>query len=410
MARVVLLLVFLFSFSVNGIAQNEKWDNYHYVDSVISNQIYFGKTDDLIKSTANAIEAGTKYPKLFTYRGYAFLNKNKPHLASTNYLKALQLNRSNTDAQQGWYLSNLELNQPERAAWFHYQQGLNDSSSNAHKNNFRAITDFGLDYSFKAPQDDNRENANYLALTLKTRLTNRLYLSQQVAFFKQKVSTPEASYDYDRRGNPILPYVYETTEKKIKQSQYFAKLNYVLLPNIQLYSSLQSIRLNINETILKGYAMTAGITGYAKNFILSANYSNGKLYSNAIQQYHFQTSWYPFNNLSFYSTAGFTILNYNSSNQNLPDISLGFKVSKKIWLESSLIYGNYSNLLFADGSLWFNTLDQGIFRSGFSGIFKINNHFNLSAHYHLDKFDNLYQNQLNKYYQHSITTSLTWKP
>jgi hypothetical protein len=409
MARIILFIFFLNVNALTSFGQNEKWDHYLYVDSVLSRQISNGQLSELIEGSEKAIQAGTRYPRLFNYRGYALLYSNQPLKASFAYLKALKLNRYNRDAQLGWYLSNLEMNQGERGAYFGYNPQLNDSSIWLEKVNFKLISSLGFDLSLKSPQNEFRENARYAAFAVRTQLSHRLYLNQQVAYYRQTVALPDPVYQYDQQGLLILPVNYQNAERKIKQNQYYAKLNYVLLPNVQLFSSLQKVKIEVAENTLKGYAISGGLNYQINNFSIGANLSDGKLYDIAYRQYHLQGTWYPFGNLSYYATAGFSFLRYNNSRQNIPDLSIGAKLSKKIWLESNLIYGNYNNLLFSEGSIWFNTLDQGLFRTGASIIYKLNPQFGINLHYHWEKFDNLYLNQTTQYYQHSITTGLLWK-
>lgn len=409
MAGIILFLFFMLGASMEGQTQNEKWDNYLFVDSLISKQIYHGELKALINSSQKAIMAGTKYPKLYNYRGYALLYNNHPLKASFAYLKSLRLNRYNQDAQLGWFLSNIEMNQRERASYFGYNPQLNDSASYLEKINFKLISGLGLDISMKFPQNEFRENARFGGLTIQSKLGHRLYLNQQIGLFQQKVTLPEPIYQYDKKGALILPVTYQNIENKIRQNQYYAKLNYFLLPNMQVYSSLQKVKIAVAENSLKGYALTFGLNGQINNFSLGGNISDGKLYDNSFRQYRLQCTWYPFSNLSYYATAGFSFLRYNDSRQNIPDVTIGMKITKKFWIESTLIYGKYNNLLFSEGSIWFNTLDQGLFRTGISAIFNVNQHLGINIHYHLEKFDNLYQNQTNKYYQHAITTGLLWK-
>lgn len=392
---------------IAAMAQQEKWDNFRFVDSLIANQIYNGQFTDLIKSSENAMAAGTKYPKLYTYRGYAFLKINQPVLASQNYLKALRLNSTNRDAILGWYYSNLEMNQSEKSNFFGNPA---DSTTKNKGGKTILLNGLALDLSLKFPQDPNRKPSQYFGASINTKIFNRLYLTQQVAMFNQNITLSEATYATDRQGRIIYPLVYVDVNKNIKQYQYYAKLNYHVLPNLQFYTAYHGLNLNISETMLKSKAMIFGLNTQLKNFHQGLSFVSGKLYGNPIQQFHLQSTWYPFHNLSLYATAGISSVNDNGNRNYLPDFTLGWQLNSKIWMETSAIYGNYRNALFAEGSIWFNTLDKGTLRSGLSAIFKLNPHLNLNCTYNLEKFENQSTNQNNTYFQHSLSTGLIWKP
>lgn len=237
-----------------------------------------------------------------------------------------------------------------------------------------------------------------------------MYFKQQVALFHQRVILNEPTYATDKQGKLIMPLVYRDVEKNIKQYQYYAKLNYLALPNLQLYSAYHGLNSNISGTQIKSNVLLLGLNAQLSNFHQGASLVTGKLYGNSFRQFHIQTTWYPFYNLSFYTSAGLTFLQYNSTQTALPDFSLGWKVNPKLWMEYSLIYGNYSNALFNEGSLWFNTIDNGKLRTGLTGLFSLNPKLNLALSYHLEKFDYQTNSQSTQYLQHSITTGIIWKP
>ena len=153
MGRIVLIGIMQLFFELAN-AQMIEWNNFNYVDSVISSQIYFGKSKELIVSTKKAIQANTKYPKLYTYQGYAYLKEKQTLKATYSYLKALQLNSENKDAMQGWYWANIEMNQRERAFYFQPNYQFSDTSSTVKKNNFFAVADCSFDFSLKNPNDE----------------------------------------------------------------------------------------------------------------------------------------------------------------------------------------------------------------------------------------------------------------
>jgi hypothetical protein len=259
------------------------------------------------------------------------------------------------------------------------------------------LTDVQAETGTKQNNDINRDNAFYSRVGIGNRIGWRLQLEQSIAYFNQDIFK---LYDIDRINTTALHLADQ-------QKEYYAKLSFALNQNIAIIGSYHYLNTKFNST---AYNSNLGLTGlkYAGTYVdAQADADFGWLNNKSLRQYNAKLTYYPFGNFNLYTISRASVKQLNSARNVIFDQTLGFKLIKNTWLESSVTLGNLDNYLDADALYVYNGIDNTTFKCGETAYYQLNNNMQLQLNYFYEKKFDAYQSL--KYDQNSVTVGIVWK-
>ncbi|MFH2140863.1 MAG: hypothetical protein ABIJ97_00470, partial [Bacteroidota bacterium] len=169
------------------------------------------------------------------------------------------------------------------------------------------------------------------------------------------------------------PPAYVENNQSVSQKQYYGNLNFhlsaksdfsigthLILCNTQTIIGTGTGKRNVQNNSVKeaNYVLFAGYLKQFSYFKMNLFLSKGNI--NLDKQYQGSATLYyfPFGNLNIYGSTEFTgIIENDTTNRMIWQQSLGFKLLKNTWVETSYTSGNIKNYLEKNGLLVYNNMN-----------------------------------------------------
>jgi hypothetical protein len=383
--RIIIVITCLFCFS---IAQAQAPASEIEAD-VKSLELYNNaQWKELLTYGRSAIAAGIDFPLLRMRTGYSAFMVGNYSQSLLQYKKALQSDSTNDIARYYCYLNNLYLNNLSVARY--YAANLPTATRDADKIHRSKLTSIQAEYSFKAPDNASRGNAQYGRIGATAQLGYKTELDVSGAFYSQAISETK------------LTGVANSSNINISQKEFYAKLVVAASGNISIIGGYHYLYTPFNNLIYNNNIGIVGIklhTPYV-NFQGTANIGN--IGDTTFQQYNGTITIYPLGNLKLYAISRV------SAGEDITFSQVaGVNIFKGVWLEGNVVFGQYKTLLENDALYVYNDIDTKKLKAGGSVYFTLSKHLTGSANYTLER--KLKYNTTNNYFnQHSITGGLTW--
>ena len=334
------------------------------------------------------IAAGIDFPLLRMRTGYAAFMLGNFSESLVQYSAVYEADPDNKTALYYVYLNNLYLNNLTAAR---YYAGLLPAETKAKENlQNTKLSSFQAEFSYKAPDDTARRNAQYARIGFTTELGYRLQLQQSLAYYTLDVNTPLS---------PTNRVLYQ----RLQQPEYYAKFTYAATGNISLIGAYHFLSDKFPNTTLNTNVFLGGVKYSHPYFSIQANASSGN-FNTSYTQYDGILTFYPLGNLNLYSMSRISF----GTQTNFTQV-IGAKLMKGVWLEGNSTFGT-QNYLFDNDALYVkNDTDPNLFKGGGSLYTLLSPKCMLSINYTLEQRQKLNNIPTNNYFQHSINGGLTWK-
>lgn len=348
-----------------------------------------GKWFELLNYGKEAITKGADFPLLRMRTGYSALMMGNYSQSLLQYQNVLDKEPDNRFALYYVYLNNVYLN--NTAAARYYAGKLPEETKEVEKLKKTKLAWIQTEYSYKAPQDVTRGNAQYGRVGAGIQLGYRTELQQSVAFYHQKISEPKYTG------------VTNNTNINIEQKEYYAKLVVATSGKLSLIGAFHYLNTPFNNLAFNNVIFSAGIKYTMPYAQLQAMAHVATLTDSAYNQLDGILTLYPLGNLSLYTI---TRASYGD-NFTFAQVA-GLKLHKNIWLEGNVTLGTYRTLLENDALYVYNDVDTKLFKAGASIYASINNNTLLTLNYTFDQKQRIFTTGTN-FYQNSINGGLTWR-
>ncbi len=324
--------------------------------------------------------------------GYAAFMLGNYSESIKQYEVILKEDTYNTTAHYYIYWSRVNLNQPEMAmaeVKFLTAGMIADKKMKA-----AALTNAGIELSYKQSSVISRGNSIYARVGLGNRFSHGLHMQQSVATYQQKIS------------EPLLTAVTKNTSININQLEYYNRVMINLNRNWQLKTAYHYIYTPFNNFTYHNHLLLFGVKYNGTYFDIQADAIIGKITDTSTQQYNLQLGLYPLGNLNLYSFSTASLRKQKESAFNLRQV-IGVKLLKQIWLEGNITIGEFHNYTENDALYVYNAIDINKQKAGITSYISLNEKLTAQLGYTYEQRQ-LFGTTIN-FNQHSITGGLSWK-
>ena len=361
-----------------------------YADST-SNQLYnAGDWKQLIQFGNKTINSGIDFPGLRLRIAYALMMAGNYKKALEQYDIVLHADAYNSTARYFAALCNKYLNND---LGYSYNQGFLTDKNGI--NSFGLIN-AGIEGSAKENNDINRDNSYYTRESLSNRLSWRWELEESFAYFNQGI--------FKLANNDGTGHYHEAADNQL---EYYAKISYALSQHLVIIGAYHYLTTELYKITYPSNLGLGGIKYSGTYADLQGDINFGRLDNKPLTQYDVKATLYPLGNLNLYATSKLSDSHLDAADHLIFNQTLGFKVVKNIWLESSVTFGNQDDYLDADGLYVYNAIDNTTFKCGETMFFQLGLHAQLQLNYTYERKNDTYQSLI--YDQNSITLGILWK-
>lgn len=334
------LLFWLLTLGSARVGQAQQLLDFQYVDNLTQTLLDQHRWRALDSVGRAALRLGADYPALRRRLGAAALATDHPAAALRHYGAALHQNPLDGAARAGLAAAYLAFNQPGPAALL--ARALPDSTRQILRlASAQLITQLELEATSLQPTERRRGAATFGRLGVRSRLSSRLSLTQNLSYYGQQVELP-------RPGSPGA-----VEQHRTRQVQYHALLAAQLAPNWQLKAGYDFITKDLGVNNLAYLALA-----YARPvWTAQAGLYAGTVTDTARAQADLRLTVYPLGNLRLYGFGRGSVV--HSSGRSYPNALLGAggRLRPRLWLEAWGSVGSVPVLAEADGTYLYNLLD-----------------------------------------------------
>jgi hypothetical protein len=336
----------------------------------------------------SAIAAGIDFPLLRMRTGYSAFMLGNFSQSLLQYKKALQADSTNDIARYYCYLNNLYLNNLSVARY--YAAKLPTATRDADKIHRSKLTSIQAEYSFKAPDNASRGDAQYGRIGATAQLGYKTELDVSGAFYSQAISETK------------LTGVTNSSNININQKEFYAKLVAAASGNVSIIGGYHYLYTPFNNFIYNNNIGIVGVKLHTPYVNIQAAANIGNIGDTTFQQYDGTITIYPLGNLKLY-----TISRVSAGEDVTFSQVAGVDIFKGVWLEGNVVVGQYKTLLENDALYVYNDVDTKKLKAGGSVYITLSKHLTGSINYTLER-KLKYNTTNNSFNQHSITGGLTW--
>lgn len=397
-----LIVVLLTFYSLHGYANQQI--THASIDSLSLLQYLNGDWDAVIQTGKIANENNIDYKLLQQRLGYAYFMKQAYYKSMHHYEKALKYDSGDEITRLYLYYNGLNTGRFSYAR-FNAAKLSDETKQYIELQNFRPLDAVDLEFSYKVPQNDLRENAFYKRFGLNSMLGYQFNLYQSISEYNQTISE-------------VSPVAYSSLTR---QNEYLALINWN-----------PSAKTSLN---LGYHFVGTSLAIIPDTFYYPGNLFYGKLtqqlnrFDFSVSGATFNNDWIETNQVGLHAGIGFagknniyfkssyfrmfeTALDFETGldNQTTRDVfkqTAGIFFFNHLWTEASVTLGNLNHFIDNNGLYIYNSLDQTTFKSGLSVFGYLNKHLTLYINYTFEKKLMVTADQT--YNQHALSGGMIWK-
>jgi tetratricopeptide (TPR) repeat protein len=384
-------LIFILLLFYPVLKAQEKLD-YGYVDSLSYDYYKNGEWNKLISFGQSAIDQNIDYKYLRQRIGYAFFVEGNYYDAKIQFEKALTFDSYDQFSLEYLYYSYLNTGKEEFAGVL--ERRMDTALRKALSiNRFTILESVDFEYNYKYAAAVTRSNPQYLRVGVNTKLGYRVSLYQSYSDFHQVITVKQN----------VL-----TIENPYKQPEYFALLKYNFSGRLLFKAAYHYIQTSTGTTVTPGslflFAASKDINSFSLELVGSVlNYEQEIAFQSGIH------TGYSFPGRScFYLSGTLSGLFQQSSNRLIYDQKAGFKLLKKVWLESYVTLGRLTGYNDYDGLYVYNSYDPTTFRCGETMYLPLGRNITMWAGFGYESKEYL-ENSYYHYNQFSYLGGIKWK-
>ena len=404
-----LILSIVVSFCLINTVKSQQL-TYNYIDSLSYQQYIHEQWDSLLQTSNMAKKANIAFPLLNMRVGYAALMKNNHSLSLQQYNKALAWNSYNQDALYFVALNNSLLSRNEAASFM--SKNLNvEAKKQLGMIDKKAVQNLDFESSFKSNSTEDRRLGQYYRIGIGSKINYRWKLYQSIAIYRQNLllATNNLRPPPRNSGTPDAPMMRNFL---VADFQYYVKSEIFINSKLSFINAFHFINTNFDNSHYATAIFNCGLKITQPFADFKIEFNAGTMIDSLIAQAAFSGTYFPFGNTSFYGNSRFSFQKRTNLSQFNYSQMFGFKLNRKIWLETHATLGEIKNLIDNESFYIYDALDPGKFRIGSSIILPLTPMFKLSANYYYEQKKLYLQNSSGGYRNYNLNSfsiGLSWK-
>jgi hypothetical protein len=350
-----------------------------------------GAWTELLTYGKEAVRNGQDFLYLRLRLGYAAFKMANYGEALRQYEAALHQDSHNEAAHEYVRLCRIFLNQPSMADA--ERPRLSDAAKKEAGKSF-AVTDAGLETSYKTTDVLQRQDALYTRVELRARLGWKWSTRQAVAYYGQNISATQ--YSSVKNNNNI----------QIGQWEYYGQLSRALGRHFEAKGAYHFLYTPFNNYIYNNHVGQLALKYYGSNWEAQVAGSYARLTDSTLQQFDAQMTWYPMGNLNMY-IIGSATWNSTDNGYSCGHAVVGGRVWKNLWLEGNITLGSFRNLIENDAVYVYHAIDANRSKMGATAYYTFGRILLHAGYTYEARLLAGHNNYI--FHQHSITGGLSWK-
>ncbi len=392
MRRLILLLFLVFPFG-KTIADPSEISSF-LKDEMRSDSLFnSSKWGEFISFADSICKFGIPYPSIYYRQGIANFCLGNYSEALNSFDNLSEMNSDYKEAQYYTYLCNLFLKRNEISNSIGFP-GREDSLK---RNSFQPVSFVEAEHSYKFSSSFLRHPAYYSRIGISSDIASWLTLRQSFVVFNQEIVLPFSIN--------TSPY-YEDKPIPINLIEYHGIMNFSIPSGWTLSTAYHHLSLKFDTTKNKSNLYYFSLKKYFNYWDAGIDYAFGVLNNDNIYQYAVEGRIFPLGNLNLYYGIRLSNLKQKSANYFNHAHTLGFKVFKNFWFESSAIFGKIHNYIENENLYVYNSLDASDYKVTSTLIYSFTPNFVFQAGYSYEPKQIEYL-KIN-YLQHSLNGEIKW--
>jgi len=366
--------------------------DFRSVDSLSFRYYISGDWNELTKLGDSALNNEIDYKFLRQRLGFAYFSEGDYIKSVEHFEKALAFDGFDTFTLTYLFYSYLNSGQSENAGFIAGKMP-SDLRKRLSVKSFQPVESIDFEYNFKYSASGRRSNPQYYHFGVNSHLLPGLELYQMFSHYNQTFTFPSLG------GKEYV---------RDRQDEYYSLLKFVISPHLMVKSSYHCLNPDydtISSPMHLGYLELS--TNFGRfNFGINTSFLKGDKYS--VNQSGIKAGVAFSGNLNMYFNGALSLISKQNTSRLIYNQTAGFRVSKKVWLEGNITFGDLTDYHDHDAMYVYDLIDPTIFRTGATLIFFSGKHITLWANYSYE-LKEYFENNLYHYNQFCYLGGLRWK-
>jgi hypothetical protein len=390
-AKIRYIIAFLFLVQVEGHTQVTK--DFPTIDSLTYSYYQNSSWDSLIKLGNYAVGQNIDYKYLRQRMGFAFFSRSQYGEAQKQFTKALAFDSFDSFSLEYLYLSYLYDGNDDAASVIAGRMNR-ETRKNLSVNLFKPVESIEFEYNYKYAGTHLRSAPQYFRIGFSSRLGSGFSLFQMYSNYSQTITV---RLPFSER------YVYDT------QEEYYVLLKYSFSPYLKIKGAFHYLNTSWSIYTSSTNLGYIGLSADYPGFKLGGEFSFMNIDNDRVTQSGLTAGVKSQGHLGAYLTGELSLMTKADSVKGLIyNQKAGLRLSKKIWLEGNVTFGNLSDFSEFSAMYIYNTVDPTSFRCGSTLNIFPGRHLSLWFNFSYERKD-FYENITYHYNQFSYLGGIKWK-
>ncbi|HEY3389649.1 MAG TPA: hypothetical protein VGK38_08775, partial [Prolixibacteraceae bacterium] len=347
------LIAALFFSSV--VAKAQQPITFLTADSISYQSYLTGDWDKLIDTGNQAIKQNIDYKRLRQRMGYAYFAKRDFYAAQIHYEKALTFDAYDVDTRTYLYYCGLNTGN-EAFARFQVEKLPKELQHKLNEEALKPIDAIDLEFDYKANRVLSRSNPTYLRAGINSQLGYRLTLYQSVSNYQQVIDATLT-----------------------KQPEYYALLDWSMTSHLSLDVAYHYLNVSVDGYKYPGNMIFSALSTKINRFNLGVNGSILNSDAGTFKQFGLLAGFTLPGKSNIYFKSSISEIMGKRDKRIVYSQIAGTRVTKNIWAEGNVIFGNLKNYNDHNGLYVYNSIDPTTFRTGLSLFWYLGKRMTLSG-------------------------------
>jgi hypothetical protein len=366
--------------------------DYQSIDSITYRYFKSGDWNDLIKLGTSAIDSGIDYKYLRQRLGFAFFTKGDFIRAGNHFEKALSFDSFDTFTLTYLYYTYLNTGQLEYARLIAGRMPPDLRKSLSVKL-IQPIESIESEFNIKYVATVWRSSPKYFNFGINSVLGPRFELYQMFSYYSQSITIRKIDM------NEII---------MDRQPEYYALLTVTLSQHWLLKSAYHYLNPVYDSGTNSSHLGFLALTADFRRFEFEVNSSVLKNVQYSVRQTGIKSKISFSGNMNMYFSGALSLTNRQNINTIIYNQSVGFRITKKAWIEGSLTLGDMTDYHDYNAMYVYNIIDPTTVRTGITAYFYLGKHLSLWANYSYERKE-YFNYSLYHYNQFSYLGGIKWK-
>jgi hypothetical protein len=385
------IIVLLFLIRLSGKAQEV--NDFSRIDSLTYIYYLNGSWDSLLKLGNYAVDQNIDYKFLRQRMGFAYFSESQYTEAQKQFDQALVFDAFDSFSLKYLYLSFLYDGNEDGAAFIAGKMN-SETRKSLSISLFKPIESVEAEYNFKYAGTDLRSNPQYYRIGLTSRLGSRVTLFQMFSNYSQTITVR-----------------YPTSEEYFSDTQpeYYALMRYSFSPYLKLKGAYHYLSTSWSMNSSSAHLGYIGLSADFQRFRLGGEFSIMNIDGRIVPQTGLIAGVKAQGRSAVYLTGELSLMtNADIARGLIYNQKAGARLSRKIWMEGNVTFGNLKDYSELSAMYIYNTIDPTSFRCGTTIFLFPGKHLSFWFNFSYERKD-FYENVTNHYNQFSYLGGIKWK-